>query len=206
MAAAGLGEITISTHGVNRDSYETLMPGASFDRHHESLAMIGQVRRKMGTRSPRLRLNYTVCPQNLAELDSFFEAYGDYDIATVQLRPIADFGDTSYRDKDLTPHLDRYNASIDRMIAACRARGITLLANRIDPTHTRANPAASVYLEGILRYLNPNIVWRQDFPWRSDGYRAHKRRIGWRSHLFRRVLTGAGKDLPASHQAAFDVL
>jgi molybdenum cofactor biosynthesis enzyme MoaA len=206
MAIAGLSEITISTHGVQRESYENLMKGASYSRHHDALKMIDEVRRKLGAKAPRLRLNYTVCPQNLAELDSFFDVYGGYGINTVQLRPIADFGDTNYRDKDLTPHLVRYNACIDRIAAASRSRGIALLANRLDPTHTRANAAASVYLEGILRYLNPNLVWRSDFSWRSDGYRAHKHRIGWRGHLLRRAILGIGKNLPPSHQAVYEVL
>ncbi|HKY19204.1 MAG TPA: radical SAM protein [Rhizomicrobium sp.] len=206
MVTAGLDEITISTHGVTRQSYETLMQGGDFGRLHASLAMIDSVKRRLGAQTPRLRINYTICPDNLDELAEFFNVYGGYEIATVQLRPVADFGNTAYANKDLAPHLDRYNGAIARMAADCRKRNITLLANQIDPAHRRPNQAAQVYQEGILRYLNPNIVWRKDFDWRSVDYRHHKQRIVWRRHLLRRSLGRRWGTAPPSHQAAFDVL
>ena len=205
MVRAGLDEITVSSHGVTRENYETLMVGGSYDALHSALAMIDSVKRRLGTTKPRLRFNYTVCPSNLDELEHFFDVYGAYQIATLQMRPIADFGNTTYTDKDLTPHLDRYNAIIDSMITECRPRNITLLANKFDPTHKQPNPAAAVYVEGILRYLNPNVVWREDFDWRSVDYRTHKRQIGWRPRLLRRALGGRFRE-PPSHQAIFDVL
>ena len=204
MSAAGLDEITLSTHGVHKETFEALMPGADFERFLDALATIDGVKSKNGVSRPHLRLNYTICPRNLAELDGFFEVYGRYRIATLQLRPVADFGATSYTDKNLAPHLNRYNAVIERMIAECRRRNIALLANRIDPVHVRPNQAAEVYRTGILRYLNPNVVWRPDFDWRESDYRTHKRRIGWRRELLRRTI-GRAFVPPPSHQAVFDV-
>ena len=206
MAEAGLDEITVSVHGVNRDTYEKLMTGAHYDQLHAALAMIDTVRSGAGRRAPRLRINYTICPDNLDQLDGFFEAFGKYRIDTIQLRPIADFGDTSYTAKDLAPQLSTYGETVARMITACQARGIAILANRDDPTHAKPNPAAAVYLEGILRYLNPNTVWRDDFPWRSEDYRAHKARIGWRRKLLRHIFGGQEKEPPPSHQAMFEVM
>jgi molybdenum cofactor biosynthesis enzyme MoaA len=204
MAAAGLDEITVSTHGVMKRTYETLMDQGNYDRLHATLAMIDEVKRAKRT-SPRLRINYTICPDNLDELSGFFDAFGRYDIATIQLRPVADFGDTAYTEKDLTPHMAHYNAAMEAMTADCRKRNITLLANRIDPAHQMPNPAAMVYKEGVLRYLNPNVVWREDFDWRRTDYRHHKRRIVWRRQLMRHLL-GRPQKAPPSHQAVFEVL
>jgi molybdenum cofactor biosynthesis enzyme MoaA len=206
MAEAGLDEITVSVHGVKQDTYETLMQGANWDQLHAMLAMVESVRSAAGERAPRLRINYTICADNLDQLEDFFAVFGEYRIDTIQLRPIADFGDTTYTNKDLTPQISVYNKAIERMMTECRARSIVLLANRADPTHARPNPAAAVYLEGILRYLNPNNVWRKDFPWRSEDYRSHKTRIGWRRKLLRRVFAGQEKEPPPSHQAMFEVL
>jgi molybdenum cofactor biosynthesis enzyme MoaA len=204
MACAGLDEITVSTHGVRKETYESLMPGAAYERLLASLAMIAGINRKIGTGAPRLRLNYTICPANLEELDEFFEIYGRFGIFTLQLRPMADFGATTYADKDLRPHLSHYNAAIERAIAACKARNIILLANRSDPAHERPNPAASVYKMGILRYLNPNVVWRDDFEWRTRDYRDHKSRLGWRRQLLAQAI-GFHRSEPAqSHQAIFE--
>jgi molybdenum cofactor biosynthesis enzyme MoaA len=206
MIGAGLDEITVSVHGVKRGTYETLMKGARFDRLHAALAMIDGARSAGETGAPRLRINYTICPDNLDELEGFFDAFGKYRIDTIQLRPIADFGDTAYTNKDLTARLPAYDQAVERIRTACRARGIALLANRADPTHAKPNPAAAVYQEGILRYLNPNIVWRDDFRWRSDDYRTYKTRIGWRRNLLRRVFARRDREPPASHQAMFEVL
>jgi hypothetical protein len=182
------------------------MTGANWDQLHATLAMIKSVRSVAGERAPRLRINYTICADNLDQLEDFFAVFGQYRIDTIQLRPIADYGDTTYTNKDLTPQISAYNKAIEQMMTECRARGIVLLANRADPTHARSNPAAAVYLEGILRYLNPNKVWREDFPWRSEDYRSHKARIGWRRKLLRRVFAGQEKEPPPSHQAMFEVL
>jgi molybdenum cofactor biosynthesis enzyme MoaA len=203
MIRAGLDEITVSTHGVGKATYEDLMPGADFERLLANLAMIDAANREAGSRAPKLRLNYTVCPANLDELDNFLGVYGRFKIATIQLRPVADFGDTAYTDKNLRPHLERYNAAVRRMIEACRGRNIALLANRLDPTHDRPNPAAPVYLIGVLRYLNPNTVWREDFDWQTTDYRTHKRRIGWRRQLLARALGPNPRSQP-SHQAIFE--
>ena len=206
MIEAGLDEITLSTHGVKKETFEGLMKGADFDRFRAALAMIDKTKSDLGTAMPRLRLNYTVCPDNLDEMASFFDVYGSYRIATVQLRPIADFGNTAYAKKDLTPLLSRYHETVERFAQSCRSRNIALLANLMDPTHTHPNAAAAIYQEGLLRYLNPNIVWRDDFRWRSDDYRAHKRSVGWRTHLLRCAVFGKDGSAPPSHQAISDVL
>jgi len=205
MVTADLDEITVSTHGVTKQTYEKLMDRAAYDRLHAALVLIDQVKREKGATAPRLRINYTICPDNLDELSAFFDVFGGYDISTIQLRPVADFGSTAYTNKDLAPHLPRYNLAIERMAAACRARNITLLANRIDPAHSKPNIAATVYKEGLLRYLNPNVVWRDDFDWRTSDYRHHKRRIVWRRQLMRR-LWQPQRDAAPSHQAVFEVL
>jgi len=204
MARAGLDEITVSTHGVRKATYENLMPGANYERFLANLTMIDAVNRKAGPSAPKLRINYTICPANLDELENFFEVYGGLGIATIQLRPIADFGATAYFDKDLRPHLDRYNIAIERMIAACKSRSIALLVNRSDPAHERPNPAASVYLTGVLRYLNPNVVWRDDFDWRTTDYRAHKRRLGWRRQILAQIIARNSTVPAPSHQAIFE--
>src|SRR5262249_8424120 len=70
MAVLGLDEITLSTHGVRADTYESLMQGANFQRLHATLSLIDRVRERLDDRlagGPRLRLNYTVCPKSLDE-------------------------------------------------------------------------------------------------------------------------------------------
>ena len=73
-----------------------------------------------GERAPRLRINYTICADNLDQLEDFFAVFGQYRIDTIQLRPIADYGDTTYTNKDLTPQISAYNKAIEQMMTECR--------------------------------------------------------------------------------------
>lgn len=104
MIEAGLSEITLSTHGVKRETYEWLMKGASFDRFHANLRMLAELKKQMGSSTPRLRINYTVNATNLEELDGFFTCFDGYGIATLQIRPMDDIGRTAYPWEDMSKH------------------------------------------------------------------------------------------------------
>jgi molybdenum cofactor biosynthesis enzyme MoaA len=190
MIEAGLDEITLSTHGVEKNTYETLMRGASYETYHRNLTMISELKRSLGRQNPRIRINYTVNPDNLCELRRFFEVFGNYDISTIQVRPIIDFGDTDYKNKDLIKHKEEYNEIIEELILQCRLRGISCLMNRMDPGYEQENKFAVVYEKAILRYLNPGQVWKRDFDFMSETYREHESRLGYRRELLKYVLRG----------------
>jgi MoaA/NifB/PqqE/SkfB family radical SAM enzyme len=105
----GLDELTLSTHGVKRDTYERLMRRASFDKFIEVLDQLEAIKKRTAATRPQLRLNYTVNAENLEELAAFFDVYGKYTLRTLQVRPIVDLGDTECTEKDMTPHVARYN-------------------------------------------------------------------------------------------------
>jgi MoaA/NifB/PqqE/SkfB family radical SAM enzyme len=190
MIEAGLDEITLSTHGIRKESYEKLMQGASFETFHRALRTIVKLKREYAATKPAIRINYTVNPENLPELGNFFDQYGDYDITTLQVRPMFNVGDTTYRHRDLTAHDEEYNRIIDLLIVGCRRRGVALLANKHDPGHQRNNKFAVVYDKAVFRYIGPDAVWRDGFDFRSETYRDYVRRIGYRRELLKYVLQG----------------
>ena len=71
MIVAGLDEITLSTHGVKRDTYEKFMKGASFDKFKRALATIAELRSEFGKGKPAIRINYTVNPDILPSCKIF---------------------------------------------------------------------------------------------------------------------------------------
>lgn len=204
--AHGLDEVVISAHGVRPATYEQLMRNASYERFHRNLADLAAVRDQSGTGRPRIRINYTVNPDNLDELDEFFVPFGSYGITALQIRPMIDFGGTAYRRKDLAAHLGRYNEVIGRLADACRARGVTLFANRDDPTYAAENPYAVVYDSAVLRYVGPMGVWREDFDWRNETYRHYKRRSGYRRFLAQSVIDGGAGLAHATANASHAVI
>jgi molybdenum cofactor biosynthesis enzyme MoaA len=190
MIEAGLDEITLSTHGINKDTYEQLMRGASFVTYHRNLKTLVDLKRELGKNKPAIRINYTVNPDNLLELSGFFDRFGDYQIDTLQVRPIIDLGNTDYKNKDMTGQIEQYNEIMDNLTLECHRRNVLLLANRVDPTYQLNNKYAVVYDKAVLRYLGPGGVWKDDFDFRTETYREHMSRIGYRRELLRYVLQG----------------
>ncbi len=186
LGEAGLDEITISTHGVGRETYELLMAGASYDRLHESLAEINRARRNGVCSDLKLRLNYTVCHGNLHELPRLLEGFGPYEPNVLQVRPMfgRDYPEGLLSDDDLNLYLEY----ADKLIDDCRGRGITLLISRDDPRFERKN-YHNLIMPAVYLYVDPNQVWREDFDWRNESYDEYCRRTGVMGQLMRGVFT-----------------
>lgn len=201
--ANGLDEVVVSAHGVTPTTYEGLMRNASYERLHRNLADLSAVRDESGAGRPRIRVNYTVNPDNLDELDQFFDRFGDYGIASLQIRPMIDMGG-AHRRRDLP--VERYRQTVDRLAATCCERGVTLLANREDPNYAKENPFAVVYDAAVLRYVGPMGVWRNDFDWRRETYRGYKRRSHYRRFLARSVIDGGKALMRATANASHSIV
>lgn len=201
LANAGLNEIVISMHGVRKETYERLMVGASYEKLHRILRIISS---EAGPKKPELRINYTVNPDNLAELADFFTVFGGYRIATLQVRVIMDFGKTAYRKKDLSADAATYRAIIEQLHEECKKRNVLLLAPIELPDYARPNPA-SIVLAYVLRYISPDRVWRDDFDWKKETCRQFCRRIHWRRFLLKSIFTPAEKLQTVDTSARYDV-
>ena len=183
-----LNELTISVHGVHKNTYETLMVNADYNKIHEVLASLTRIKNKYGVSHPDLRVNYTTNADNLEELTDFFSVYGQYDIKTLQLRPMVDVGHTaySYTEMDETLLL-RYLEIIELLKRTSHNQGVTLLSTTQDPNFQNYDKSTSYVLPAVLRTIHPNKVWMTDFDWRSENYREYCRRTNWRSVLLHTV-------------------
>lgn len=188
----GLDELTLSTHGVYRETYERMMRRASFDKFLEVLDQLEAAKKRRGTERPQLRLNYTVNAQNLEEMQGFFDVYGKYTLRTLQIRPIVDLGNTECTDKDMSPHAERYNRILRTIEQQCRKKGIRLLANYEDVTYEKKTTRAALAPE-ILVYLSPHDFSKPGFDWRHESYLDYCRRTKWSRTLLKRVLTRAAQ-------------
>ncbi|HEV3061284.1 MAG TPA: radical SAM protein [Vicinamibacterales bacterium] len=178
-----LDELTVSVHGTVRDTYERFMTGASFDRLHRSLTILEDAKRRRRVQVPALRINYTVNEENLDELGRFFDEFGGYSVSILQVRPVMDFNG-AYRRMLAGSHLERYRRTISALGEQCARRGITYLANTVDPAYQAQNDRG-VILQAVQRNISPVRVWREDFDWRAETYDEFCRRIGWSAHLLR---------------------
>ena len=164
-----------------------------------------EAKRAAGAERPALRLNYTVNNDNLAQMTALLSVFGSYGPATIQIRPMADLGDTAYTDKDLRRSLDAYNAGIVRLRRDCETAGVRLLANTQDPLYRSENQRAVVYEHAVLRYIGPQRVWREGFDPMTESYGMLKRRTGFRRSLLRWAAFGSSDLERASTLSTSDV-
>ncbi len=179
-----LDEITISMHGVSRESYEKFMVSAEYGKLKEVLMTLDQIKKSSASEKPHLRINYTVNTENLEELLLFFDEFGEYGIDTLQIRPMADVGKTSYQYQKMTQsQLDRYREVTASVRDKCRFYGITCLVTGIDPNFQVNEKGVTYPLAGVLRTIHPNKVWQVGFKWREQSYRNYCQEIGWRKMM-----------------------
>jgi molybdenum cofactor biosynthesis enzyme MoaA len=201
----GLKELTLSTHGVRRETYERLMVNASYDKFLTLLSALKRLKQAKGSSTPRLRLNYTVNPDNLAELQNFFDVFGEFEVATLQVRPIIDLGNVAYKNKDMTPFLTRYNGVLESLAKECSRRGIRLLFNRWDPTYAAPNTYAPVYTS-VVRFVRPGKVWDDGYNIMEESYEAFSKRSGFRERMLRFALGRELIPLRPTYFASSEVL
>lgn len=201
----GLDELTLSTHGVTPETYERMMRRASFGRFIEVLDTLDSVKGKRGARLPDLRLNYTVNPDNLEELSGFFKVYGKYQIRTLQVRPIIDFGNIEYQKKDLTPYREEYQRVLTTLQGESLQRRVRLLANTEDLSY--ANKATTPLLaDEVTVYINPEQISKQGFDWRHESYASYCRRTGWWRTIMKRIVASADQLERASTHLSYRVV
>ena len=206
LVSSGLDEITLSLHGVVRDSYEDFMVNADYSKFHELLSHLTTWKSRSGHHRPDVRINYTVNANNLPELKDFFKHFGEYSINTLQIRPMVDVGHTSFPHQPMsTSTRDQYNDIIRSLQAECKDRGIVLLATKDDPNFTSYDKGTSYILPAVLRTVHPNKVWMPDFDWREESYREFCKRIGWRTILLGTIIGRKDHFKKVNHYLTYDV-
>ena len=186
--SCGLDELILSVHGVTKETYESFMVNASYDKMLHLLKCLEEAKGKFGATKPELRINYTLNPDNLDELGRFFEIYGGYRIKTLQIRPVMNLGPTAYTKNDLSGHLPQYRETIKTLAEKCRKRKINFLAPKVDPSYG-SESRHSVILEAVLRNISPQNVWRPDFNWKEESYEDFCKRIRWRRYLIKCIFS-----------------
>jgi MoaA/NifB/PqqE/SkfB family radical SAM enzyme len=181
----GLNELTLSVHGVMKNSYERFMVGASYEKLHALLETATTMKKKHADRFPEIRINYTVNADNLDELERFFDVFGGYTINTLQVRPVMDIGG-QYRTMLTKADLERYRSVVGTLREESRQREIVFISNVSDATYDGAG-YESVIVEAVQRYVSPQHVWKDDYEWKRESYRDYCNRSGWIKDLLRAV-------------------
>lgn len=186
---AGLDELTLSAHGVTRETYEYLMANGKFDRFQELLTDIAEIKKKYP--AFKLRINYTINNRNLNELSRIWEVIGD-EMDILQLRPIQKIGNTEYQDFDLTQIYEKYDTILVPLIEECKRRNIVCLVPQKQNLIILEND--EVEDDGIEKatycYVSPQGCWKDDFDYRTETFESYASRVHLGRKLFGKVLKG----------------
>lgn len=190
LVEAGLDELTISLHGIRRETYQAMMgKNANYDAFLDTLQAIKKVKEVYPHFN--VRVNYTMNADNTDELADFDQLFADIPINQLQLRPIRQIGESEYTNFDLT-HVSECLETVIRPLAKrCQQKGITVLfPEQINIDRFEGNTAASPRenLIPLFTYINitPRSYPRHDIHFESERYEDYSKR----RHLGYRIFKG----------------
>jgi hypothetical protein len=123
---AGLDELTLSMHGMKKETYEYLMNGAKWERLKSLIGILKSI--KINYPDFKIRINYVVNDMNTLEIANFWHLLDGLKIDIIQFRPVQPLGDTDYSNFDLSKLKTEYNRLIKPILARCKEEGVTCIA------------------------------------------------------------------------------
>lgn len=169
----GLNEITVSLHGVDKESYENFMSKGKFDRFLLSLKYISELK----TIYPdfKLRINYTFNEDNFTQLKKFWNVFSDINIDYLQIRPIDKIGNTEYQNFSMEKIQPIYDDIYQDLYRKTKENNTTLIA----PKSIRLNNKQSI--NSVIQpftycYVSPTTFWSNNFDWKKETYEQYSKR------------------------------
>lgn len=206
LGRAGLNELILSIHGLNKATYETFMVGASWEKLIHLLDTLKQLSSKAKL-SFSIRLNFTANPDNIDELERFFDVFSAYPISTLQVRPVMDIGG-EYTASFTNDDLYRYNQVIEKLKIQAKKNGVRLLANTQNPHYQKIKPNPLV--AETYKYISPLYVVDSDYDWRKESYRQFLRHTGWYSSVLRKIFLpwriSEASDFAERYSGQYDII
>jgi len=181
----GLNEITISLHGVMKETYEDLMDRGNYEKFHKALQVITDVKKQFPDLI--LRINYTFNEDNFDELNNFFEIFGQYAIDIIQLRPISNIGNTAYKNFSLDKIIPIYDVFIHKFKRESKERGVMLMAPASKNNLIHNDNSNSLVFHYTYFYVSPTHFWQSNFDWKNIPFRKYTKQIGWGRQLLSNV-------------------
>lgn len=178
---AGLDEITISVHGVKKETYEYFMTNADFDRFNETLTLLSDAKNSYNF---KIRINYTINEDNLDELVDFFKVFGSIKIDILQLRPINNIGDSEYSNFSHSKITEKYDSILLKVKEEAISRGITCL---IPNKKQAAIVGKGTNDHDAYCYISSQYFWKKDFNIEEDTFESYSKRNKLGRLLFKKI-------------------
>lgn len=182
---SGLNEITISMHGVKKETYEYFMDNAKYEKFVEVLRLMTKAKEKY---KYTIRVNYTINEDNVDELEDFFDVFGDIGFDIIQLRPIANFGDTTYHNFSHDRIIEKYDNTIQKVKDEANRRNIMCIAPLKEQLVVSDNKNDnSIVFDGLYYSITPELPWRGDFELGKETFESYSKRKKLGKRLFKSI-------------------
>lgn len=177
---AGLDELTISIHGVKKETYEYLMVNASFDKLKGILQILTEA--KQNYPNFKLRLNYTINNININELKGFFDEFGFCNFDILQLRALRDIGGEIKSVETDQAFNSELNDTMSSLKKECKRRNILLLEpEKFEKAGTKEKEIKNF----AYGYISPRTFIHNDFNWRNETFNQFSKRTGYSFQLLK---------------------
>lgn len=182
----GLNEITISLHGVHKQTYERLMVNGDYEKFIESIENISQLKKKYP--NFKLRINYTINSDNVLELADFFSVFGKYDMDILQFRPIQKIGESEYNNFSWQKIIDNYDVTLGKLKEEAKRRNITIICPSLNDL-TKENNNESIVFDYTYIYISPNEIYKDDFNLNKDSFLSYNKRKHLKRNLLKKIFS-----------------
>ncbi|MDD3859739.1 MAG: radical SAM protein [Bacteroidales bacterium] len=172
---AGLDEIIVSMHGTTKEVYEAMMPGAKIEKLYEVLEAVSKV--KIEFPNFKLRINYTVNPDNIDNLAYIGDYLEKYKIDVLQIRPIRKIGNSAYSDFDLKRKQKIYSEVIEGIEQKCKEYSVVSLITKEIPNEILYRNTLDV-AEYTYCYVSPVHYGNHSFDPSKSTYRKFLKKSG----------------------------
>lgn len=179
---AGLDELTISIHGVKKETYEYLMVNASFEKLKEILRILTEA--KQNYPKFKLRLNYTINNLNIEELKGFFDEFGFCNFDILQLRALRDIGGEIKAVETSDEFNSVLNDTVSFLKKECKKRKILMLE---PDKFEKAGSKEKEIKNFAYGYISPRTFIHNDFNWRNETFNQFSKRTGYSFSLLKNL-------------------
>ncbi len=181
MVELNLQEFTLSCHGTKQETFEYFMTNSKFSKFLEVLKWVTEIKNNKNSTYPEVRINYTVNDKNLTDLKDFFNVFGNFNINTLQIRPVVNIGG-KYSKSITNNQTTEYKEIIKYLKQECSKRKIRLLANTHDVQFENKNNDSKI-AEAAYCYIGPNTSKQYNFDWSTINFKEFSKKTKWKNKI-----------------------
>ena len=187
MVKSGLNEITISSHGIKRETYENLMQKASYDLFLNLLSVLRDIKRVFPNFI--IRLNYTVNEDNVEELVDLPKLFKGLNLNIIQIRPVQDLGDSLYKNFSMKKILENYDSIFPMLQSYCEDNNIKFLyPSKDNLININKKSNNNAFLDFVHVYVRPSLFWREDYDYHNKSFEQYSYHVNFGLSILKNII------------------